>query len=243
MDKVYQNLSSESTNFTNIVKQGAKEELGRIEELRASISKLTEARDKSVSIEKIEAYNKRIEEETEDLKELTNAGKKHEDQTESLTQSIGKWALGLGGAAAILGTLKNALLETTGGMNSFNNITAVTKQALYDIVSGAGLSIEKLSSALAIQQQFNALRTEGYVESYKAAQLNAQYQQQYAESLDATLSREDRIKKIDEALKTHDESIELRAEHVKKALELTKAALINAPDSEKVKKEYSQLHD
>src|ERR1035437_5749763 len=102
MDKVYQNLSSESTNFSNIVQQNAKQEMGRIEELRASIEKLTTSRDKSTSIEKIEEYNKRIQEETGDLNELTNAGKKQEDQTLSLTQTIGKWALGLGGAAAIL---------------------------------------------------------------------------------------------------------------------------------------------
>jgi len=248
MDKVYQNLSTESTNFSTVVQQTAKQEIGRIEELRASISKLTEARDRSTSIEKIEEYNKRIKEETQDLKELTNAGlenadtnKKQEESTGSLSAMLGKLALSIGGAAAILGTLKKAFIETTSGLNAFNVVGAITSQILYNIVTGATSFTDKISGAIQVQKQFNALRLEGYVESYKAAQLNNQYQQEYAASLDATLSREDRIKTIDQALKTHDESIELRSEHVRKALEATRAALQNQPGKEKFMKEYASL--
>lgn len=160
---------------------------------------------------------------------------------ESFTEKIGKWALSLGGAAAGLAVLKKAFQETTGGMNLFNNVGAITNQVLYDIVSGAGLSIQKMSNALAIQKELNALRIKEYVDSYEAAKLNNQYQQLYSETLDASLTGVEKIKKIDEALEAHNKAIDIRVENVQENLRLVAASLIDKPGSEKLKKEYAAL--
>lgn len=208
MDKVYQNLSSESTNFSNVVQQSAKQELGRIEELRASITKLTEARDKSTSIEKIEEYNKRIQEETGDLNELTNAGKKQEDQTQSLTQTIGKWALSLGGAAAIIGVLKSAVMSLSVAIDAANIIGAVYKQVMYNVVTGQQSWLQGTIEAIKIQETLNALRYAGYVEDVKAQRLETQYQQKYSEAISEVTDKKKKLILIDEALALKNKEID-----------------------------------
>jgi alkylhydroperoxidase/carboxymuconolactone decarboxylase family protein YurZ len=95
IDKTFVDLQTESTKASTVIQQNAKQEIGRIEELRESIKKLTEARDKSTSIEKIEAYNTRIKEQKQDLDELTTADIEHEKSQAGIVGTLGKWAVGL----------------------------------------------------------------------------------------------------------------------------------------------------
>ncbi len=226
----------------NVIKEVEKE----LKELQRLYDKAAPGKNKKAAYEDLAAAQKVLSEERGILmglqEEQIALNKKEEESANSLTGMISKWALGLGGAAAALGVLKKAFQETTAGMNAFNIIGAATKQILYDIVSGATISIERIMSAIAIQRELNALRIEDYKEYFKSAQYDAQFQQLWSDSLDQTLSRAEKLTAINDALEAHNRSIDIQVESVKKHLELTKEALKIQPDSEKLYKEFWDLN-
>lgn len=206
-----------SQKVYDTVNNGAKREKGLIEDIEGELSRLQEARKKAYRIEDIEKYNRKIQEATKDLKEYEQAGIKSQKATESLTASIGKWALSLGGATMILKKLMDALKDTIGGMNLLNQIGAVTKQVMNDIVTGVGISMTNIQAAIKMQRQMNALRTEEYLDNIKVAKLNIIYQQQYVRALDQTLTQQEQLEAINMAMEAHNKAINIQIEDIKKA--------------------------
>jgi len=235
------NSGSASIKTTHATNTALKQELGLIEDIENAIAELKEQRKGAHSIEDIERYNKKIKEAELNLKEYTEAGIKSAETTETLTKTVGKWALSLGGATAILGLLKKAFMETTGGINLFNQVGAVTDQILYDITSGATVTITKLQSAIALQSRLNDLRLKEYGDKVKIAASDTEYQQLYSDSLDASLSKAERISVIDAALAAHNKSIDLRLENVRENLDYTRDALVDKPTSDKLLKQLTDL--
>jgi hypothetical protein len=249
LDDVGASVKKNTTNFKQEI-QNQKEIIkgltAEIKDMQKTFDNATAGVKKNDLGKELGQAKRRLGEAQTDLirlqKEQIEVNNKEKESADSLTGQIGKWALSIGGAAAILGTLKNALLETTGGLNVFNIASAVTKQALYDIVSGAGLSIEKLMSAMTLQKQLNELRIEGYITSYKAAELEAEYQKAYSESLDASLSVPDKLKKIDEALAKHTEAIKIQQLQVVQQIKVVKDQFNDQPDNETFKKQLAELY-
>lgn len=194
---------------------------------------------KKAAYDEVRAAQKALAEENANL---INLQKQEEEAADSLTGKISKLALSLGGATAGLQILKKAFGETTQGMNLFNQVGAVTKQVLYDIVSGQGLSMTRIQSAVDIQRQLNNLRQKEYVENYKAAQEENKFQQLWNDTLDADLTRMEKIRIIDEALAAHNRAVDIREEQVRARLKLKERELLDKPSSEKIKKEYSALY-
>jgi hypothetical protein len=218
-----------------------KKQIGLIADLEKSLQKLKEGQKNAHSIEEIEKYNKKIQEAEQDLKEYNEAGTKTTDTNNTISATLGKVALSLGGATVLLNALKKAFQETVGGMDLFNNVGAVIKQTLYDITASAGLSISRMEQAWEIQQKMNDLRLGGYVESIKATKAEAEFQQLYSDSLDANLSNADKITKINEALAAHDKAIDLQKAHAWQQLDLVVEARKNQPMNEKLIKEETDL--
>lgn len=248
VNETFTAITAQSVKMTNSFKTESKREIGLIADMERALVELKEKKRAAFTVEEIQKYNKKIQEAELNLREYNEAGKQVVDTSksqvevnESLSGSVSKWALGLGGAAAALAVLKKAFQETVGGMNLFNNVGAITSQILNDIVSGAGLSITRMQSALAIQKELNALRVKEYVDGFKASQYNNQYQQLYSKSLDQTLERAERLKLIDEALAAHNKAIDIEVENVNENLRLTKAGILDKPGNEKLIKEYASL--
>jgi hypothetical protein len=248
-------LKASNTDYINKVKEaqtatqklydtastGGKREKGILEEIDATLVKLQKARQKAFTYEDIEKYNKKIAETKQNLQEYEQAGLKAEKTQQSLAQSIGKWALGLGLAATAMKVFKDVILATTVGLNAFNIVGAATKQILNDIITTGSISMQKISSAIAIQKEFNKLRIEGYIEATKVAQLERNYQENYAKALDQTLSTADKLKAIDDALASHNSAVDLQIDHTTKALNLTLASWKDNPLSEKLMAEAYRL--
>jgi hypothetical protein len=249
LDDVGASVRKNTTNF----KQEIQSQKDFIKGLTAEIKEMQKAFDNATAGSKknnigteLGQAKRRLAEAQSDLirlqREQIEVNSAEGKSVESLSANISKWALSLGGAAYFLGLLKKALLETTGGLNAFNVLGAITQQMLYNIASGAMSFSDNIMGAIEVQKKFNALRTEEYVDSVKSAKLNNEYQQLYAESLDATLSRADKIATIDKALKAHNDSIDIQQEHVRKSIEATDEALMNQPGSEKYLKQLSALY-
>ena len=174
-------------------------------------------------------------------KEQTQANQKEDASTQSLTSSISKWALSLGGAVMILNTLKKALLETTVGLNIFNQIGAVTKQILNDIVTGVGFSMVNIQNAIQVQRQLNAMRLEDKVSSYEAAKYMNQYYKLYSQSIDQTKNYAERLRITNEAIDAHNKAIDAQIETTKKHLIAVGNLMRSQPDVEKLKMQYIDL--
>ena len=225
----------------NTVEKGHKREKGLIEDIEEELKKMQEARRKAYRIEDIEKYNKKIAEATKDLQEYNKIGITAEKQTQSLSKTIGKWALSLGGAAAALKILKDAFLQTVQGMNLFNSAGAVTSQVLNDIVSGAGMSISKMRDAIIAQKELNDLRLRSYAEGVEVAKLNREYQELYAKAIDQTLSKTEQLETIDAALEKHNQAITVQMRNVADEYDIVKKKLELQPTNEKVIKQYYAL--
>lgn len=226
-----------STNSGNALKR----EKGLIEDIEDQIHSWQKAAKEAWNTDDIAKFNKKIEEGKQHLKEYSELGKKTENTTASLSQSISKWALGLGGAAVMLKKLGDAFKDTIQGMNLFNQIGTVTKVILNDIVTTGTISLGHIQNAIKAQTILNDLRLEESFELVEIAKLNNEYQQQYAKSIDQTLSKVDQLKAADAALSAHTKAIDLQVEHVKKAIEAQRKLVLDSPTNEKFLVEYNRL--
>jgi hypothetical protein len=207
---------------------GEKREKGILQEIEDRLTSLQKKRQAAFSYEDIAKYNQKIAETKQHLQEYEQAGMKADKQTQALTQSIGKWVLTLGGAAAILTKLKDAFMQLTVGINTFNTIGAATDQVLSNIVRGTSNWNRGVTEAIRIQGIFNDLRVEEYKDAYESQKKETEFQRKWSESLDAELSAKEKIIKIDEALAAHNEAINIRMEHAIKERDANIAAFLNS---------------
>lgn len=187
-----------------------KTKLGLIEREIQMQKQLSERQAKAQNLDNLKTYNNLLSDSKNRLNDLEQAGLKADKQTQSLSQSIGKWALSIGGAAAILGVLKDAVMKLTPAINAFNIVGAVTSQVLNNIVTGTTNWTAGVAKAIKIQEQFNKLRYDEYKESYEVQKLETEFRRKWSESLDAELTTKERIVKIDEALLAHNKAIDMQ---------------------------------
>lgn len=226
-------------DLTKTVQESTKREKGLIEDIEGELVKLRDARRKAFNLEDIEKYNRKIKEAEKDLQEYNQAGLKATKTTESFSTSIGKWALSLGGAAMLLNKLKEAFLQTTQGINLFNQVAAITKQALADIASGAGLSIASLRNAALAQKELNGLRLKQYQDNLKISKLDADFQEKYLASMDRTLNATERMKAIEDAIATSREKNKIALQEINEELKVYLQLQKNNPTNEEyIKKVY-----
>lgn len=226
--------------YTNTEKQ-QKRQVGLIEDIEQELGKLQEAQKKALTIEHIEKYNKKIDEAKKNLQEYNEAGVKSQKQTESWTTSIGKWALSIGGAAAILKVLKDAMMETTGAINAFNIASAVTKQLLYNLTTNASSLANGLGAVIKAQKELNALRLQEKVDTYNAKIQQVLYNKSLVEAHDQMKTGKERIEAYDKALAAHNKMIDLESRSVQQRLNAVTSLLNKSPDNEKLKIEYADL--
>lgn len=227
-----------SQKVYDTVEKGAKREKGLIEDIENTLTQLQERRRKAFAIEDIEKYNKKIQEAKKDLEEYEKAGVQAEKTTNTFSQTITKWVLGLGGAAAALRVLSNALKETTAGLDAFNLVGAVTKQVLNDIVSGVGLSIARIREAVLIQKELNKERQQEYIDLKRAKEQQILYNRYYFEAMNRTKTDKERLDSLNKALDAHNKMIELQIENAQRLAKIKEAAFLNAPASETARKEW-----
>lgn len=206
-------------------RKGDKEQIGRIEEIRQNIDKLTAARDKSTDITKIEAYNKRLKEEKEDLRELENAGVKAYDNIKKSSDKLAEAAGGLikkfslvGAAIAlIVKTGKDmvaTLKDTVGGLNAMTTAGELWRQMIYNIVKGTNDWTTSMGHALVTAKLINEERKNARLNLVESARLQTEYNKLYFEASDRMLSDKDRLMKLNETMDAHNRLIDKRIEKV-----------------------------
>ena len=249
-------LKGENSNLINKLKEaqtateklyiysteGAGKLVGVIEKEEEVLRKL-QAFKKQAALEDLKYYNQEIDASKKRLQSydaegmaVQDLGKNIKDtgkEGETLSGTMGKMALSFGGAAAILGILKQAFLETTQGMKLFNQIGAVTKQVLNDITSGSGLSIERMVSAARAAGALADMKVRDRMESLKNKDLMREYNELYTKGIDQTISASDKIMFLTQAKEKFTEATKNEIESSKEELAILKAIWKDQPTNDK----------
>jgi len=240
------------TERQRVVKKALEDERGTIEKLREEIKKYTEAWEKAKTPEKIAETKRELERLKAELKEFEKFGVKANENVinstdklgEALTKNIKKFTL-VGAAIGLVAKVGKDMVETfkdtVFGMELVTTASEIWKQVIYDLTTahnGLGTSI---ANALAVAKQLNELRKEERAEIVENAKLTREYQELYFKSVDRTLSEEQRLKKINEALEKHNKLIDNEIHIVEKQLAANALALLNRKNSTKLLDEEAQL--
>lgn len=228
-------LAAESDKLYKNNEKNQKREKGLIADIEDEMVRLQKARRDAFRIEDVEKYNRKIAEAKQGLKEYEEAGLKADQKTKSLTESIGKWALSLGGAAMALKLVKDAVLATTTGINAFNIAGAVAKQVMYNLVTGSQSLTAGLGNVIAAQKKLNELRIQDKIDTYNAKIQLVLYNKALVEAKDQTRSITDRIKSYDDALAFHNKAIDIEIESARAQVKAYSDILDVSPDNEKAK--------
>ena len=229
---------------------GAKKQQESIEDLTKEYDKLWKEAGKGFSsVKALTDYAKRTEEIKKKIIELTAEEKrataeqeKLDKSTKEITQSISKWALSLGGVIAIFKLLKDAILQTTIGINAFNIASAAMKQIMNDIVTGQGINLRNIQNSIVVQKEYNKLRFDEKVSTLKAAKAQQEYNKYYFEASDRRKTDIKRIESLDLALDAHNRMIDEEMGTVKKQIELNKELRKTQPDNDALVLQYLDLN-
>jgi hypothetical protein len=228
-------VAAESDKLYKNNEKNQKREKGLIADIEDEMTRLQKARRDAFRIEDIEKYNRKLAEAKQGLKEYEEAGLRVDQKTQSLTQTIGKWALSLGGAAMALRLVKDAVLATTTGINAFNIAGAVAKQVMYNLVTGSQSLAAGLGNVIAAQKRLNELRIQDRIDTYNSKIQLVLYNKALIQAKDQTRSVTERIKSYDEALAFHKKAIDIEVASTEAQIEAYKKILDVSPDNEKAK--------
>src|SRR5450759_326965 len=107
-----------------------KTKLGLIEREIQMQKQLSTQQSKATNLDNLKIYNNLLNDSKNRLNDLEQAGLKVEKQGQTMMQSIGKWALGIGAVSTAFGLLKGALEKTIQGMIFFTQAGAGMNKVL-----------------------------------------------------------------------------------------------------------------
>jgi len=123
-----------TVSMQKTVQEGEKRQKGLIEDTTEAIKKYQEARDKAMTTESIEKYNKKIAEAKQTLKEYETAGvqanQKIEKQGNSLLSAVGKWALGFATVATAVKLFKSIVASTESATHKFEVVVESARSGI-----------------------------------------------------------------------------------------------------------------
>ena len=228
-----QKYQKETERLYKTIEKGDIRGKGLIEEQIDRLEKLKEARKKAHDVKDIEIYNQGIADSTNKIKEYESAGVKAEKQTQSLTQTMTKWVLGLGLAVTALNAVKEAILATTAGINAFNIAGAAAKQIMYNLVNGSLDLTKGLQGVIEAQRELNRLRIKDKLDTYNATVEQLKFNKALIDAKDQTKGVTERIKAYDEAIAHKAKSTQIEIESTEAQLAAYRKIYKESPGNEK----------
>jgi hypothetical protein len=210
---------------------------GSLKEAEELTAKLKDLENQKAELLRIEKENAAVQ------AEVITANKEEALTVENLSDTVGEWAINLGGATAILSALVGALKETTGGINAFNLVGQVAKQVLYNIVTGTADWTKGIYQAIVAQKQLNALRVEEKISTGQAKDELVAYNTALVNAHDQTRTVTERIQSYDEALAHHKKSVDIEIASTEKQKKAYADLLEQRPDDEKLKMQWLDLRN
>ena len=160
----------------------------------------------------------------------SGVGTKILDAGKSMLSFMGVTAL----ATAFFSKVKEAIMSTTGAMNTMNTVNELVKQSFYNLTIGVNDSLGSFEKVIAATRMLNELRTAEYAMNYKVAGLNKELQELWFKAKDQTLSDTVRLEALIQVEKKEDEIIKEKTEHLKKELIAVNLLIAARPQDEKL---------
>ena len=227
----------------NTVENNAKGQKGLIAQEIELLGNLRTLRMRANDPKMLAEYNRRIQESTNKLREYetvgVNANKNIEKSGNSLMGSVGKWALGFASLGAAVSILKKAFQETEAGLRTFNAVGAVTKQVLYDIVSGNKLNIASIAQSIKANKEAEGVRVKQRQDLIDIAKAQTVYNQLYFTASDQTKTETERLQALNQAMLAHEVIIETKIENAKEELSVLEQSIAARPNETKLLDAYA----
>ena len=189
----------ETQKVYDIAEKGSTKQKGLIEREIQMQKQLGESRNKATNVDNLKIYNGLLDDSKKRLTDLEQAGIKTEKQTTSLTQSIGKWVLGLGIAVTVLNKLQEAFLKTQQGMILFSQAGAAMNQVFSNIVNGVADWNTVVAQAMVLAKQMALLKIQEKRDSIETNKLLRDYNDLYQKGMDQTIKGTEKLKILTEA--------------------------------------------
>lgn len=243
-DSGLRGASSRVSEFGATFKQSLKDQSalikhieGDIKNLERSLKNTTPGLAKSNALKELGSAKRALREETASLIGMQNQEKASNEaalsRANTMTGAIGKWALSLGGVAAGFKLLKDAVLDTTPGINAFNVAGGVTKQVLHNIVTGQINWLKGVGTTVEVQKKLNKLRIVDKMALKESRKEQVEYDKALISANNQLLTAAERIKHYTEAQDHLNESIEIRERVVQIEIAETKKLAATHEGNEK----------
>src|ERR1035437_2697675 len=158
---------------------------------------------------------------------------------EKIMSMVGPMALVAAGvkiAQYVFEGLKDAIMSTTGAINTMNIYVGMAKQVFYDMTQGDFFNDEKMAKAAAAADKMNKLRVEEYKEGLKVSELNRTLQEQRRLSSDETLTLNTRLEALNKVEDLNAEKVKIKVGHLKEELQATMDLILIRPKDEELQK-------
>jgi len=196
-------LATESKKLYDNNEVAQKRQVGLIADIEKELGRLQTAQKNAMTVENITKYNQKIAEAKQSLDEYNKAGVAVQKQGDSMMQSIGKWALGFASVATAVRLLKEGFQATEDGLRTFNVVGAITKQLIYDLVSGNAANVRSIALSLTANKMAEEERIRHRTEIVEIAKAQTVYNKLYFEASNHLLTDKQRIQVLDQAMLAH----------------------------------------
>jgi len=233
VDRSFTNLGKSLKQTIDEQKQYVKGLTKEVNNMQKAFDKATGGKAKSKLGQELGQAKRRLREATSELvgmqEEQIRVNNRETQSTKGLTSQIKDWALKLGGAAMAYRVLRQAIMATTIGINSFNLVGAVMKQVLYNLITGTTDLTTGIRNAIEAQKELNEYRLMEKVYTKASKLEQVLYDQAITKAHDQTLLGTERIEAYDKAL-----------EHLTNMTKLRKAAVQEEIDAVLKSRKYQE---
>lgn len=236
-------LATASQKLHDNYEKQQKRQVGLIADIEKELGRLQTAQKNAMSIENITKYNQKIAEAKQSLQEYNEMGVKVEKQGQTMMQSIGKWALGIGAVTTAVGLLKGAFEKTIQGMIFFTQVGAGMDKMLSNIVNGTLNWNEGVVKAMILAKEMALLKIQDKRDSIEVNKLLRDYNDLYQQGMDQTLKGEDRLKKLTEAKAKYIEATNKQIEDTRKQAKVAYDMWKNDPTSIEAESRFLDLYN
>ncbi len=241
-----------SQKVYDTVERGSKKQKGLMEDIEDSINKYQTALKKATNIQDIEKYNRKIAEAKQHLNEYETAGvraneniqkssNKLMDSLTNLTKKYGLVSIAIAAITKIGRDLVQTFKDTTGGLNLMTAAGELWKQTIYNIITANQEWYQSSARSLMIGKMLNEQRKEDRKDLIETSKLREEYNQLYYESANRTKTNTERLEKMDEAMKIHNQLIDIELKNAYHQLVITEEQLVNRPKSNKLLNQEAEL--
>jgi len=114
--------------------------------------------------------------------------------------------------------MKEAIMSTTFAIDAMNTVTAVSKQIFYDLAINQQINIDKIKTAIEVQDELNKLRVQQGFDVLELSKINREEQAVREESMDRTKTHTERLELLNKVIELESQKTKIKVNDLKEEL-------------------------